>query len=705
MCPNAIYKIDTKNNRYKHIEEMKHRNLFIRIIPFFLLFMSNSIANGQCLQNVHAKLKEEIDQTDSLIRWAEKHILYRDTRVRLRSSDNGKPSELHIESVAPYTLAPIKDLEGIRKNFNLHTNLLQLVQCQKDGLSELDINISPKKESSALDDFHRNYSPTHHILTIYRNGQPVSLNDLGGAKADSVLVQTAMHLPLSMKTLTIQKEDSILVYGSDSVDYFWIDEDEFEMDIPMALYPKVLSFQAIDKQGRYMEANSKSSYPLFQISKETLCCLHEMKDIRTKCLALDNEDAIKALLSSFTQLQKNTERDMKQIYQLYLNKNIEAILSNYMDRPLWSTKEVRLWAAYPRFVEKIVLYMADREEELKSEHIVYAGNEDKYHIASWTGEDHLSQKKQFSLIDDEGKMFVTFPDSLLSLIYKGGNYYEGTMPYSYSDNSYWLNEKKQQMEKLPFQFIHQFNDASVVGFAEGKDGYNRYGVYSNDHLHKELLAPNYNRMWKVGTHLIAINNKENKTDFYDSDLHKLEGMNYQVITFGKIGFEADYMLVYDTCSGMKGMLNKQLELSVPCIYTHIGEIKEDLFYAIDQTKLIGVIDSNNRAILPLKYDFIIDDSEDESSLLRFGKEGKTGYMNRKYQEVIPARFDDGSNFVEGYAMVIQGNTYGIIDAKGKYVMKENFTRANHSYYFGSPDRDIIYEIDGRQYNYKGERLK
>lgn len=665
------------------------------------------MANSQCLQNVRAKLKEEIDQTDSLIRWAENHILYRDTRVRLRSSGNDKPSELHIKSVAPYTLAPIKDLEGIRKNFNLYTNQLQLVQSQKDGLSDFEINISTQKESSALDNFHRNYSPTHHIQTIYRNGQPVSLNDLGVAKADSVMLQTTMHLPLSMKTLTIQKEDSILVYGSDSVDYFWIDEDEFEIEVPLALYPKVLSFQAIDKQGRYMDANSKSSIPLFHISKEALCCLREMKDIRTKCLALDNEDAIKALLSSFTPLQKNTERDMKQIYQLYLDKNIEAIL-NYTDKPLWSIQEVQLWAAYPRFVEKIVLYMADREEQLKSEHIVYVGSEEKYRIASWTGEDHLSQKKQFSLIDDEGKKFVTFPDSLLRLIYKGDNYYEGTtegVAYSYSYYSYWLNEKKQQIEKLPFRFTHQFNDASVVGVTEGKDSYNRYGVYSNDHLHKELLAPNYSDMWKVGTYLIAINNKENKTDFYDSDLHKLEGMNYQVITFGKTGFEADYMFVCDTCSGMKGMLNKQLELSVPCIYTYISEIKEDRFYVTDQTKLCGVIDCNNRVVLPLKYDFIIYGSEDEGSLWRFDKEGKTGYMNQKYREVIPARFDDGSNFVEGYAMVIQGNTYGIINTKGEYVMKENFTGANHSYNFGYPNRDVVYEINGKQYNYKGERLE
>lgn len=667
--------------------------------------MNHSIVNSQCLRNIHAKLKEEIDQADSLIRWSEERFFYQDTRVRLRSSGNGKPSQLHVESAAPYTLTPIKDLEGIRKNFNLHTRLLQLVQRQKDGLSELEINISQEKAFSALDNFHRNYSPTHQILTIYRNGQPISQNDLGVSKADSVKVQISMHLPLSMKTLIIQKRDTIKVYGSDSLDYFWINKDEFGIDVPVALYPKVLSFKAIDKQGRYMDANSKSSFPLFEISKEALGCLREMKDIRTKCLALDNKDAIKALLSSFTQLQKNTERDMKQIYQFYLDKNVDTILRNYMDKPLWCIKEIRVWAAYPRLVEKIVLYMADREKLLKSEHIVYAENEEKYRIASWTGEDYLSEKKQFSLVDDEGRKFVTFPDSLLMLIYKGGNYYEGTtegVPYNYFYYSYWLNEKEQQVEKLPFRFTHQFNDVSVVGTTKGDR--NRYGVYSNDHLHKELLAPNYNDMWKLGTHLIAINDKENKTDFYDSDLHKLEGMNYQAITSGKVGFEADYMLVCDTCNGMKGVLNKQLELSVPCIYTDVSEIKEDRFYVTNQTKQRGVIDSNNRVIVPLEYDFIFFNYE-EGYLSAFGKGGKTGYMSRNYKEMIPARFDKGYQFIEGYAMVIQGNTYGIINAKGQYVMKENFTRADHSCQFGSPTRDIVYKIDGKQYNYKGERLK
>lgn len=548
--------------------------------------------------------------------------------------------------------------------------------------------------------------PTHQILTIYRNGQPVSLNDLGVAKADSAMVQTTMHLPLSMKTLTIQNEDTIMVYGSDSVDYFWIDEDEFEIDFPVALYPKVLSFQAIDKQGRYMDANSKSSFPLFKISEEALCFLREMQDIRTKCLTLDNEDAIKALLSSFTQLQTNTERDTKQIYQLYLDKNIDAIIEKHMNKPLWSIKEVRVWAAYPRFVEKIVLYMTDREEQLESEHIVYPRNKEKYHIASWTGEDDLSEKKQFSLVNDEGRKFVTFPDSLLTVTYKGGNYYEGVTEgtiYVYSYYSYWLNEKNQQLEKLPFQFTHQFNDVAVVGTTDGQNGC-RFGVYSNDHLHKELLAPNYNDMWKLGTHLIAINDKENKIDFYNSDLHKLEGMNFQVIPQGKFGFETDYMLVCDAYSGMKGMLNKQLKLSVPCIYTYIREFEEDRFYVTNQAKLSGVIDSNNCVILPLEYDFIIYNYE-EGSLSAFGKSGKTGYLNKKYEEVIPAQFDGGYEFVQGYAMVIQGNTYGIINTKGEYVMKENFTSKDHSCNYGFPNRGIVYKIDGKQYNYKGERLK
>lgn len=706
LCPKEIVYNIYKNNHCKYIEDMKHRNLVIRITFFFLLFISNSVANSQCLQSIHTKLKEEIDQSDSLICWAKKHFLYRDTRIRINSSGNDKPSKLPVESAAPYTLSPIKDLEGIEKNFNLHANLLELVQRQKDGLSELDINISQETKSSALDDFHRNYSPTHQILTIYHNGQPVSLNDLGVAKADSVMVQTTMHLPLSMKTLTIQNEDTTMVYGSDSVDYFWIDKDEFEINFPVSLYPKVLSFQAIDKQGRYMDANSKSSFPLFVISEEVLCCLREMKDIRTKCLTMDHEDAIKALLSSFTPLQKNTERDIKQIYQLYLDKNIDAILEKYMNKPLWSIKAMRVWAAYPRFVEKIVLYMTDREEQFESENFVYPQNEEKYHIASWTGEDDLSEKKKFSLVDDEGRKLVTFPDNLLMLVDNGGNYYEGITEgtiYTYSYYSYWLNEKKQQIEKLPFRFIHQFNDVSVVGTTEGENG-SRYGVYSNDHLHKELLAPNYDDMWKLGTHLIAINDKEKKTDFYDSDLQKLEGMNFQAITQGKFGFETDYMLVSDTYSGMKGMLNKQLKLSVPCIYTYIKEFEEDRFYVTNQAKLRGVIDSNNGVILPLEYDFIIYNNE-EGSLSAFGKSEKTGYMNRKYEEVIPAQFDEGHEFVKGYAMVIQGNTYGIINAKGEYVMKENFTSEDRRCNYGFPNLGVVYKIDGKRYNYKGERLK
>lgn len=97
--------------------------------------------------------------------------------------------------------------------------------------------------------------------------------------------------------------------------------------------------------------------------------------------------------------------------------------------------------------------MTDREELFESENFVYPRNEEKYHIASWTGEDYLSEKEQFSLVDDKGRKFVTFPDSLLTLIYKGGNYYEGITEgttYVYSQNTEIQTVAKSQFY-LAFQ--------------------------------------------------------------------------------------------------------------------------------------------------------------------------------------------------------------------------------------------------------------
>ena len=681
---------------------MKHRK-FIGIIFSILLSMNGLIASGQHIQSIHDTLKKEISQTDSLIRWAGGNTFYRDTRVRLTSSGANKQLQLPVKSAAPYVFSAIKDIEGIRKNLNKHTRSLQLTQSRKDGLSKLEINLSQDKASTELDKFHRIYSPTHHIQTIYHNGKIVSLKDLGMAKADSVMVQASMSLPLSMKSLIIEKEDTVMVFGTDTLDYFWIDEDEFQIDIPLALYPKVLSYQAIDKQGRYMNADSKSSFPLFTVSKEAIQCLRKMNDIRTKCLILNSEKGISEVLSSITQLQKDMERDIKQIYQLCIDGKVETVLSHYMDKPLWTIEEMRIWASYPRFVEKIILCMANREELLKSEHIVHAGNEGKYHIASQPGKDYSSERKQYSLVNDEGEAFISFPDEYLTMFCIDKNYYRGNnvAGYGYNYDYFWLNEQERRLDKLSFDFAFQFNDGSVVGITEGEDGYKRYGVYSNDHWHKELLAPSYEAMWKVGTHLIAINKKEDKADFYDSNLRKLEGMNYRSIP--GFGFKTDYMLVSDIINNKKGLLNDQLELSIPCIYTEISELKKGIFYVADEAHRCGVIDSYNRVILPFEYDFIIYSSE--TPLFPFGKGGKTGYMNREYKEVIPARFDEGYSFVEGYAMVIQGDTYGIIDTKGQYMMKENFTDADRSCNFGFPTRDIVYRINNKRYNYKGDLLK
>lgn len=50
------------------------------------------------------------------------------------------------------------------------------------------------------------------------------------------------------------------------------------------------------------------------------------------------------------------------------------------------------------------------------------------------------------------------------------------------------------------------------------------------------------------------------------------------------------------------------------------------------------------------------------------KGGRWGYVNKKGKEVIELKYDAASQFVDGYAMVKMGKTFGIIDTKGKLIL-------------------------------------
>lgn len=109
----------------------------------------------------------------------------------------------------------------------------------------------------------------------------------------------------------------------------------------------------------------------------------------------------------------------------------------------------------------------------------------------------------------------------------------------------------------------------------------------------------------------------------------------------------------------------------------------------------GCIDSNGRVVIPPRFDFIGEfkngfaeirfDRLETGKIDRTGKiliapsspmltfrNRKYGYVNRNGNIVIPARFEEATDFNEGLATVKIGDKYGCIDSSGKVVISPRF---------------------------------
>jgi hypothetical protein len=61
-----------------------------------------------------------------------------------------------------------------------------------------------------------------------------------------------------------------------------------------------------------------------------------------------------------------------------------------------------------------------------------------------------------------------------------------------------------------------------------------------------------------------------------------------------------------------------------------------------------------------------------TDLIRIQQQGKTGYIDPEGKPVVPAVYDNGSDFSEGLAAVREGGYYGYIDAAGRFVILPKF---------------------------------
>ena len=75
----------------------------------------------------------------------------------------------------------------------------------------------------------------------------------------------------------------------------------------------------------------------------------------------------------------------------------------------------------------------------------------------------------------------------------------------------------------------------------------------------------------------------------------------------------------------------------------------------------------SKQLLTLLSVFICVAISNAQSPIRFYENAKVGYKDASGNVIVPAKYAAGSDFSEGYALVIEKNKRGYIDATGKAV--------------------------------------
>lgn len=116
-----------------------------------------------------------------------------------------------------------------------------------------------------------------------------------------------------------------------------------------------------------------------------------------------------------------------------------------------------------------------------------------------------------------------------------------------------------------------------------------------------------------------------------------------------------------------GLKNKDRKITIPAQYSILQSLENGFFEASKSfAGKIGVVDINNKKIIPFVYDNIFY-SRDEHLFIA-SKNGKYGALNEIGTIVIPFKYQYQLNFRNGRAQVSENNKKGIINTKEKIIV-------------------------------------
>lgn len=336
---------------------------------------------------------------------------------------------------------------------------------------------------------------------------------------------------------------------------------------------------------------------------------------------------------------------------------------------------------------------------LQSEGIFCICTNQKYGFMTESGQDITSFDYNLAFPFSEGLACVcrngkygfinTKGEQVIPLFYdKASSFSEGLAYFEIGNRYGFINQYGEKAFLLNCDSVSSFKEGLAYFSSDGKYGYidksgnevikplyDDAGYFQNgiakvrqgckigaiDKSGKEIVQPIYDDV-SINKNLI-ITELNHKYGCINSS-----GVDVLMPKYDSISVEENNMVIFTTKEKW-GLADANGNVILNPLYDYMELIPEKDFAIIEQNSKRGIIDYNGMIRVPLKYDSVSYDSQNNGKLISVTLKDKMGFLSLSdYTEKIPLIYDYASNFCNGLASVELGKKYGVIDENGSIVV-------------------------------------
>ena len=134
-------------------------------------------------------------------------------------------------------------------------------------------------------------------------------------------------------------------------------------------------------------------------------------------------------------------------------------------------------------------------------------------------------------------------------------------------------------------------------------------------------------------------------------------------------------------NGKYAIINTEGSIKKHLNYTNVLDFSDDGFAKAYIDDLECYINRQGEEQCPL-YDYIDYWDEDDYGMARVSRDGKEGYMDKDFEEVVECKYDDIRGFCDGLARVELNGLYGYVDNTGEVIIPIEYDDTDYDFYKG-----------------------